>query len=494
MVSGEVQILDYTNSQFITLNTGQTKIQTGHFKLIHDIGIEQYQNAASEVESVIIQNVPGDHPLHPYLIHELAQIKDLLHNLTPKVKRSVDAIGTVWKWIAGNPDHEDFITIKQKINNVLENNNKQVILNNIFNNRLNNITNVVNQLSNFIQNDKNYENELISSLQYKIKLIKEDLTNIKYAIHWAKNGVINTMMLTTDEINLATKTLDLEDLPYSTPEEALDFAKVKIITNRISLLYIINIPITKRQTYSKFLIKPVKKHNTIIETPKSIISDRNFNEIYTIVEECNSYNNMTICTQTNLIDIRNNSCIVNILKSRNSKCNRLAGQQIPTIEELSTGLLLVNDFNGTIIANEMPHLINGTYLIRFDNATIKINDLSFTSSTVSSIYALPAVLHPTPREGQYREILSLEIMKELQINNTNQIQLLSDEGIIQNWTYFSLASITPTILIAIVLLKCYNQRKAKIVINSGAVEAQETVKDTTQPSVDHEDSYKASFF
>lgn len=494
MVSGEVQILDYTKSQFITLNTGQTKIQTGHFKLIHDIGIRQYQDATSDIESAIHQNVPETHSLYPYLSHELVQMKDLLRNLTPKTKRSLDAIGTAWKWIAGNPDHEDFITIKQKINNVLDNNNKQVILNNLFNNRLNNITNVINQIQNFIQTDKNYENDFITSLQYKIKLIKEDLTNIKYAIHWAKNGIVNTMMLTSDEIKLATNTLDLEDLPYSTPEEALDFAKVKIITNRISLLYIINIPITKRQTYSKFLIKPVKRYNTIIETPKIIISDKNFNEIYTPVEECNSYNNMTICTQTNLIDIRNDSCIVNILKSHNSKCNRLAGQQIPTIEELSTGLLLVNDFKGIVTSNETPHLLNGTYLIRFDNATIKINDLSFTSSMASSIYALPAVLHPTPREGQYREILSLEMMKELQINNTNQIQLLSDDGIIQNWTYFSLASITPAILVAIILLKCYNQRKTKIVIKSGTDETQETMKDTTQPPVNHEDSYRATFF
>lgn len=432
----------------------------------------------------------------------MVQIKDLLRNLTPKVKRSLDAIGTAWKWIAGNPDHEDFITIKQKINNVLENNNKQVILNNIFSNRLNNITNIINQIQNFIQTDKNYLNEFITSLQYKIKLIKEDLTNIKYAIHWAKSGIVNTMMLTNEEINIATKTLDLENLPYSTPEEALDFAKVKILTNRISLLYIVNIPITTKQTYFKFLIKPVKNHNTIIETPKIIISDTNFKEIYTILEECNTYNNMTICTQNNLVNISNNTCLANILKSRSSKCNRLPGQQIPMVEEITSGLLLVNDFKGNITINDTPHPINGTYLIRFNNATIKIDNLSFTSSTRTAIHALPAILQPTPREDQYREVLSLQMMKELHINNTNQIRLLSEGNTAHKWTFLSLASFTPIILAAIVTFKFYNRRQTKVIINSRAEESPKTIKPKeaeTTPSSDQSSSspeipFKVSFF
>jgi len=35
----------------------------------------------------------------------------------------------VWKWLAGTPDHDDFIKIQNKINELIENNNKQFIIN-----------------------------------------------------------------------------------------------------------------------------------------------------------------------------------------------------------------------------------------------------------------------------------------------------------------------------------------------------------------------------
>jgi len=35
----------------------------------------------------------------------------------------------VWKWLAGTPDHDDFIKIRNKIDELIENNNKQFIIN-----------------------------------------------------------------------------------------------------------------------------------------------------------------------------------------------------------------------------------------------------------------------------------------------------------------------------------------------------------------------------
>jgi len=35
----------------------------------------------------------------------------------------------VWKWLAGTPDHDDFIKVHNQINDLIENNNKQFIIN-----------------------------------------------------------------------------------------------------------------------------------------------------------------------------------------------------------------------------------------------------------------------------------------------------------------------------------------------------------------------------
>jgi len=45
--------------------------------------------------------------------------------ISTRSKRGINGIGTVWKWFAGTPDHDDFIKIQNKINELLENNNKQ---------------------------------------------------------------------------------------------------------------------------------------------------------------------------------------------------------------------------------------------------------------------------------------------------------------------------------------------------------------------------------
>lgn len=109
MVTGEIQILDYSSSQIIAISIGKAKIQEGNFKLIHIIDLENYQSFVNEINPILQNQITSKHPLFPYLNHELNEVKDLLENLVPhKKKRSINEIGTVWKWIAGNPDHEDF--------------------------------------------------------------------------------------------------------------------------------------------------------------------------------------------------------------------------------------------------------------------------------------------------------------------------------------------------------------------------------------------------
>jgi len=47
--------------------------------------------------------------------------------------RAIEAIGTAWKWLAGLQDHHDYETLENKVNEQLENNNKQVVINRLIN-------------------------------------------------------------------------------------------------------------------------------------------------------------------------------------------------------------------------------------------------------------------------------------------------------------------------------------------------------------------------
>lgn len=78
------------------------------------------------------------------------------------------------------------------------------------------------------QVNHNFQNEFISSAQYKIKLIKEELN--------PKTNTVNTLLLSNHEIQIAI--FDKEKFPYSSAEEALEFSKVNIFMNTVSLPYL----------------------------------------------------------------------------------------------------------------------------------------------------------------------------------------------------------------------------------------------------------------
>lgn len=450
--------MDFSNSQIVSLHTGQTKIQDGHFKLIHSINLKQYEQFLSDISPVLNLETTQSQILFPLISHEIQQIRNLLHNLQPRIaKRSLDFIGKGWKWIAGNPDHDDFVTIKEKITDVLKNNNKQVIINELYNERINNITRIQNEIQNLLKNNNKINYEIISNLKYKIKIVKEELENINYAIHWAKLGTINSFILSKNEIELATKVFNEQKLPYTTIEEALDFADIKVLSNSTSILYIINIPLTTNEIYENLLIKPIKKKNIVTETLYEVIL-RNNEKLYGTTNKCKTFNNLSICNSKNIVNITNDTCIPNLLKSLPATCNKINNHHIPTIDEISTGIMLLNQFIGTLEFDNTTHNLNGTFLVKFHNMTITLNGIQYISKEASMIKPLPAILQTSPKENEYRELLSLEMMKDLHINNTNKIHLLQTENDNQQVTTYSLISVLGLLITIAIICKILPRR------------------------------------
>lgn len=157
------------------------------------IKIKEYEEFINNVQAFIDKNTPKTHNKYLLLIHELTQTTNILENLTPTIndrqRRSINTIGTVWKYIAGSPDHNDFQILA---NNIVDlnnnnNNNKQVFINEAFNKRLNNLNEIFEKIANQIRKDVYLEKEIVINLQNKIRLVKEELVNIERAILWGKN-------------------------------------------------------------------------------------------------------------------------------------------------------------------------------------------------------------------------------------------------------------------------------------------------------------------
>ncbi len=52
--------------------------------------------------------------------------------ISTRSKRGINELGTFWKLLSGTPVHDDLITIQNKINDFIKNNNQQFFINSKF--------------------------------------------------------------------------------------------------------------------------------------------------------------------------------------------------------------------------------------------------------------------------------------------------------------------------------------------------------------------------
>lgn len=465
MATADVKILDYTNSQIVALNTGVAKLQTGTFRIIHIIETDEYQDLIDSMRITVSQNISAHHFLRPFLIHEITEIQGYLDRLKPKIKRSLNFIGSAWKWIAGNPDHDDFEIITQKTNQVLFNNNKQVVINKLSMEKINELTKTTNEIIKNLNINDNSKEKLITNLKMKMDIIKEEIVNVQYAIHWAKLGIVNSFILSSEEIDIVKDVISKDSIPFVNLEQAFEFAETKIASNSNSIVYIINLPTTDEILCDKMLIKPVKFGKFINKIPYNNVLICN-KTIFGIENICKNYNNITICNKSNLKKLENNSCLVNLINSKTTNCSVIDNRHIPTIEEISPGTILLNQYSGVVYVNEESQNLTGTYVLQFHNTTIKILDKSYDFSETTIIQPLPAILQPKHTSLNIEETLSLEIIKELHTNNTEAINLLREKNKWSTSTNFGLFFVTFSLTILLLIKSGMFKRKNEVVITT----------------------------
>lgn len=400
--------------------------------------------------------------IQPFLVHESKKIRDQLYRLKPRRQtRSLNFIGSAWKWIAGNPDHDDFEIIEDKINNALRNNNKQVIINKVTIQRINEITKVTNNLIELLKINNNSLIDLATNLKYKLEIIKEEVTNVEYAVQWAKAGLINSFILSNTEINITKEIFERSKIPYVNLDEALEFAAAKIASNDTTLIYIVSIPTTKVETCKVNLIKAVKRKEIInkIHFEKVLICEKT---IYGIKKECKTVNDLTICNDKQILDISNDNCIYNLLKSKIPACMKINNRHLPNVEEISPGILFLNQFNNTISVNNDKLKLFGSFVIKYHNLTIEIDNKKYINKEISTSNPLPAIVQPNSLINNYEELLTLEMMKELHVNNTENIKLIENQNSKSFITNISLSTIA-FILIILLTIKIFAPKFRKTI-------------------------------
>ena len=87
-------------------------------------------------------------------------------------------------------------------------------------------------------------------------------------------------------------------------------------------------------------------------------------------------------------------------------------------------------FTWTIRINKENVNLNGTYLIKYFNASINIDGKLFMSKTISENKPLPAILQPKAINSKTEAVLSLELMKNFQDEEIAKIKLIKTQNVV----------------------------------------------------------------
>jgi len=182
--------MDYTNHVFFLYKDAKVIIISGSYaNLFHITNLRLYKGII-KLESTHINK--SSQSLQCKISYDLDVIKMLLSPILPsRATRGINELGTLWKWKAGTPDHDDLITVQNKIDDLIQNNNNQFVINS-------KLFIEIETLSENIQTV--LSNQEFPFRKHRLRLITFYLMNLMDTITLAQIYVFNTKILNAEEI------------------------------------------------------------------------------------------------------------------------------------------------------------------------------------------------------------------------------------------------------------------------------------------------------
>lgn len=408
-------------SPLVTIKQGLGKIVKGNYKIIHTINLDDYERVVNTIRPIVQYEISKTGALVPQLEHQHLQIDKLLDQLRvrkpTKNKRSINWIGSAWKWLAGNPDATDWDTILAKTNDLTGNSNTQYTVNQYLIKTTNKILDGYNRIIDEI--DTNNTDRYEQTLFNKLGLIKAEIAQIVMATQLAKKGIVHSQLLNKADItNILSRT---ETLPFKNELQALDYAEPSMIVKGSLLLYVISLPQTGDTLFNNILIRSTIKNNKKIylNFTNLFLSQ---SEKYGILGNCLIIGEVTICKRNQLQKLEQSHCIVQALTGGKALCDYQFQNQ-PIVELIADGTIFLSNFKEKLTYGNTSQNLNGTYIINFFNETITLGNVSYTNWQTTSYQILPPILQGNLTEKEVK--LDLQYLHQLHLTNVKRLEHIS---------------------------------------------------------------------
>lgn len=327
-------------------------------------------------------------------------------------KRGLNFLGSTLKFITGIPDHDDLIEIETKINTLIENNEKQRIINSRFEKMLDSI-----------QREP-------TETYIAIKLIHEQLLTLVRTINAAKNNEYLTESLNLNDVRELT-VHKLKSVPII---NILEYSDIYITRTNDSIITIYKYPIINN--YCKlFKFTSLSVKHGKVSTDKEIAS---CNNVYTRVHNCKNFLGKNICKTNTTKD----DCIIPLLENRKAKCIVLQEYNHPLLK-IDEGFILLDGVNTVNDEN-----ITGTILVKYTDR-VMINNITFINIHDKLI---ETIIKKHDEDIEITKILTSS--SELAFNNIDSLRkfvIPIETHPFRYSLYIILAIITTTALVYIIL-------------------------------------------
>ncbi|XP_052870848.1 uncharacterized protein LOC128276427, partial [Anopheles cruzii] len=395
IINAHFIIYDLTKNPLAIIPLGKAQIKVGHLRILHPFNIQQIEDIIDTNYVDLAYNVDSG-PLYSIIHLKLQRLHETFCKIKPNAVRRKrwEAIGTVWKWIAGNPDAEDLRIINSTLNSLIKQNNKQVLINEGINSRLQDITTIANNVltlehERFKQRSIELQQLIIIS---NLDSLQNHLESIEEAIILAKHGIPSSKILSMEELKEMMNFLSEHNISISSPEEMLAKSTAQVTMNTTHVIYMLKYPQTSKYTFEYNYV------NSIITNKKRILLRQNHfiqnqTHIFELLQPCKEEDrDLYICASETLQ--QPSECVQRIIQGNHSDCVFEKVYSDGIIKRIDETNILINDAIAEISSNcsNINQQLQGSFLIQFSKCSLYINGEEFTNFETT----IPArSYHPT---------------------------------------------------------------------------------------------------
>ncbi|XP_058820500.1 uncharacterized protein LOC131682778 [Topomyia yanbarensis] len=461
----ELTIRNLQNDLILMQKTTLCQIQTGNIRIVHPINITEIEVTINLLTNLVYHKQRKNNALIELSKHKIRELYSNFVQIKPashQRHRRMDAIGTMWKWIAGSPDAEDSRIIYSNLNQLINENNHQVKINNQIDKRISALTNTINQIIDKQQINQIVLDELdVITTIINIDTLNKIITSIQEAMLFSRIHVTSNGILTSQEIHLIKDIINNQGVQLNIPEEALNFVTPKLVMNENTLLYILHVPELEKEKSTIIRIYPLNKNGTVIKSyPQFLIKQAK--RLFT-TSKPEEY----VQLQSYIREF-NDSCIHPLIMGTEPLCLMETKNETTALLISNNKMLITNAQNNELQSDCGPHNgnLSGNLVISFSNCTIAFMGHHFTSKEkITENETILGAFHNLNIKSELSKNYDVEKIEKATLINRNkldEISLRHETDWKWKWSLLGGTSLTSVLLFITLYLILFHLRAIHI--------------------------------